>query len=118
MTRVETGSRLHFGLLRPAAAPGERAFGGCGLMVQAPAVRVAVRPAAAWDADGPAAGRALAFARRCADALGGAGPHHVTVEACPPEHVGLGVGTQLGLAVARALSRSAGRPEAGAVGLA
>src|SRR5437764_371788 len=25
MTRVTTGSRLHFGLLRPAAGPGERA---------------------------------------------------------------------------------------------
>src|SRR5437764_1418439 len=36
MTRVETGSRLHFGLLRPAPAPGGRAFGGCGLMVEAP----------------------------------------------------------------------------------
>jgi beta-ribofuranosylaminobenzene 5'-phosphate synthase len=88
-------------------------------MLRDPAVRVAVRPAAAWGADGPAADRALAVARRCADALGGTvPPHHVTVEACPPEHVGLGVGTQLGLAVARALCRSAGRPDPGAAGLA
>src|SRR5438552_11577363 len=130
MTRVETGSRLHFGLLRlpagdpwpdrdPGSAVPPRYFGGAGLMLHEPAVRVAVRPAADWGADGPAAGRALAFARRCADALGGAvPPHHVTVEACPPEHVGLGVGTQLGLAVARALVRSAGLADPGAAGLA
>ena len=55
-------------VFRPAAAPGERAFGGAGLMVQAPTVRVAVRPAADWDADGPSAGRALAVAARKAGA--------------------------------------------------
>lgn len=106
MTRVETGSRLHFGLLRPPPRHGERGFGGCGLMVEAPAVRVAVERAADWSADGPAADRALAVARRVA----GDQPHRVVVEACPPEHVGLGVGTQLSLAVARAVMRSLGQP--------
>ncbi|HEY1381871.1 MAG TPA: hypothetical protein VGF55_34040, partial [Gemmataceae bacterium] len=100
MTTVITGSRLHFGLLRPPPVGGSRGFGGCGLMVEAPAVRVAVEPAAAWSATGPAADRALAVARRVA---GDDRPHRVTVEACPPEHVGLGVGTQLSLAVARAV---------------
>jgi len=69
MTRVETGSRLHFG---PAAAArrqvgrrGVRRAGG--LMVEAPAVRVAVEPAADWSATGSAADRApKPFARpRC-----------------------------------------------------
>jgi beta-RFAP synthase len=48
------------------------------------------------------------FARRVT-----ADPHRVVVEQCPPEHVGLGVGTSLGLAVARAL-----RPGLSAVELA
>jgi beta-RFAP synthase len=42
-----------------------------------------------------------------------ADPHRVTVERCPPEHVGLGVGTALGLAVAKAI-----HPELSAVELA
>ncbi len=99
MTHVETGSRLHFGLLRPPPVDGRRGFGGCGLMVEAPAVRVAVEAAADWSASGPAADRALTVARRIIPDR----PHRIVVEACPPEHVGLGVGTQLSLAVARAI---------------
>src|SRR5262245_52221988 len=98
MPRVTTGSRVHFGLLRPAPAGGERGFGGCGLMVEEPAVIVAAEPAAEWSATGPAAERALAVARRVTLT-----PHRIVVETCPPEHTGLGVGTQLSLAVARAL---------------
>ena len=123
MIRVTTGSRLHFGLFglaAPAGGPAARSFGGCGLMVREPAVRVAVRPAGDWRADGPLAGRALDFARRFAGSLppGALAPQHVTVEACPPEHAGLGVGTQLGLAVARALNRAAGLPDLDAAELA
>jgi beta-RFAP synthase len=112
MIRVTAGSRLHFGLLGLAGSAG-RAFGGCGLMVREPAVVVSARPAADWRADGPLAERALAFARRFAATLppGALLPQHVMVEACPPEHAGLGVGTQLGLAVARALGRAAGLPD-------
>jgi beta-RFAP synthase len=122
MTRVETGSRLHFGLLGPPPAAGRRGFGGCGLMVEAPAVRVAVEPAADWSATGPAANRALDIARSVTDR-----PHRIVVEACPPEHVGLGVGTQLSLALARAicgpdvpvaeLARLSGRGARSAIGL-
>ena len=36
-------------------------------------------------------------------------PAHIRVDRAPPEHVGLGVGTQLCLAVARAVFRLAGR---------
>jgi beta-ribofuranosylaminobenzene 5'-phosphate synthase len=103
MTRVETGSRLHFGLLRPPPKDHDRGFGGCGLMVDAPAVRVAAEPADDWSADGPAAERALSVARRVSPDR----PHRIVVETCPPEHVGLGVGTQLSLAVARAIVGSA-----------
>lgn len=110
MTRVVAPSRLHFGLLHvPAdpAAPG-RHFGGCGLMIDSPGVVVRVEPSADWHGEGPSAARAVEFARRVTTA-----PHHVAVERCPPEHVGLGVGTSLGLAVAKAI-----RPDLSAVQLA
>ncbi|MFO0808785.1 MAG: hypothetical protein U0746_09200 [Gemmataceae bacterium] len=111
MTRVTTGSRLHFGLLRlPPAGPwpaGERYFGGVGLMVRDPAVAVAVEPAAAWSASGPLAERALEFARRCTSERA----FRVVVEQAPDEHAGLGVGTQLALATATAIERSLGRDE-------
>jgi len=44
--------------------------------------------------------------------------YQVLVERCPAEHTGLGVGTQLGLAVAKALAAAGGRPELSAPQLA
>jgi beta-ribofuranosylaminobenzene 5'-phosphate synthase len=119
MTRVRAPSRLHFGLLNPSAggawasidggpALPARRFGGVGLMVEEPGVEVSVHPAARWGADGPLAERALAFARRVAEALPELPPRWVTVGRAAPEHAGLGTGTQLGLAVARALTADAG----------
>lgn len=108
MTRVSAPSRLHFGLLNAGDVPGRPRFGGCGLMIDRPGVCVGVEPAADWSATGPSAERALAVARRAS-----ATPVRVVVEGCPPEHVGLGVGTSLGLAVAKAI-----RPELPAVELA
>ena len=96
MIRVETGSRLHFGLFNLGQGP--RRFGGVGLMIEAPATSVTVQPAAAWSADGPLAERALAFAR-----LVTTEPQAIRVERAAPEHVGLGTGTQLALAVAKAI---------------
>ena len=126
MATVWTPCRLHFGLLS-LAGDGEawpdrrgerllpaRRFGGVGLMVEHPGVRVEASASAAWSADGPVAERALAFALRFAESVrrdrpGAEGPpQRVVVEEAPPEHVGLGVGTQLGLAVARALAEAWG----------
>ncbi|MGL4550515.1 MAG: beta-ribofuranosylaminobenzene 5'-phosphate synthase family protein [Gemmataceae bacterium] len=89
--RVVAGSRLHFGLL---ALAGPRRFGGVGLMINAPRLVVRAEPADEWVATG----RALEFARHF-DA-----PHRITVEEAPPEHCGFGTGTQLALAVGRAVS--------------
>jgi beta-RFAP synthase len=123
MTHVSSGSRLHFGLFRlPPAGPwpsGERFYGGVGLMVDRPGVRVAVEPARDWSATGPLAERALTIARRCAAAHPDLSrPQRITVEECPPEHVGLGTGTQLSLTVARALNTSCGRDDLSPVELA
>jgi beta-ribofuranosylaminobenzene 5'-phosphate synthase len=116
MTRVYAPSRLHFGLLsvlpavrdtRPESLP-LRNYGGVGLMIHEPGITVAAEPAAAWSAEGPLAERALAYARSIAESGTRIVPCRLQIESCPPEHVGLGVGTQLGLAVARAVTATAG----------
>jgi beta-RFAP synthase len=56
----------------------------------------------------------LAYARR----LGVERPCAITVERCAPEHVGLGTGTQLGLATALAVASAAGQSEFNPVDLA
>jgi beta-ribofuranosylaminobenzene 5'-phosphate synthase len=105
--RVAAASRLHFGLVRvpgPGEPPGRR-YGGLGLMVDRPGVTVTAEPAAAWTFAGSLAARAESFRER----LGPPTPYTVTADG-PPEHVGLGVGTALGLAVAAALTAGDGVP--------
>jgi beta-RFAP synthase len=112
MIRVETGSRLHFGAFQfgGAASGTGRFFGGAGLMVSTPGIRLSVAPAREWQATGPLAARALEFARQFAASFPAAAmpAHHIAIDQAAPEHVGLGTGTQLGLAVAHALAESAG----------
>lgn len=127
--RVAAPSRLHFGLLSfpggeswpnrdGAAVVSARRFGGAGLMIQAPGVAVAVTGAECWSAEGPLAERALHYARRMAAALPDLRPHRVHVEYAAPEHAGYGTGTQLGLAVAKALAVASGRADLNAAKLA
>lgn len=114
MTRVTAPCRLHFGLLRvpPADEPAGtgRSFGGIGLMIDRPGVVVTVRPSDTWRFEGVLASRAQVFAHRFVATLPEADrrPFHVLVEQCPAEHTGLGVGTQLGLAVGRAVAEEVG----------
>lgn len=81
--------------------PGTRWYGGVGAMVDRPLVHVRIRRAVAIEARGPHAERAARFAKQCATAwnLGDVGCG-IEVLAAPAAHVGLGSGTQLGLAVA------------------
>ncbi len=109
--RVVTPSRLHFGLL--ACGDGHpRQFGSVGLMIDAPGIAIRARPSRSWSADGPLADRAVAVLRRVVDSLLGEGravvPLRLTIERAPPEHVGLGTGTQLSLAVARLVLAASG----------
>lgn len=131
MIRVAAPCRLHFGLIHPAALqpwanvdgtgtiPGRR-FGGCGVMLDQPQVQVVLTPAPTWSATGPGATRALLFARRFADTLpaGAISPQQIVIEQMLPEHCGFGSGTQLALAIARALASAAGHADWGAVELA
>jgi beta-RFAP synthase len=114
MTRVTAPSRLHFGLFHVPGgdAPPARSFGGVGLMIDLPGVVVSARPAESWRFEGPSASRAQVFAHRfLAAGPDAVHPLHVLVERTPPEHVGLGTGTQLGLTVAKALAVEAGEPD-------
>jgi beta-RFAP synthase len=107
--RISAPSRLHFGLWSLAGSG--RQYGGVGVMVDKPGLRSEIRPAAEFVANGPLAARAAAFARRWAEF------HRQPLPACefsiataPPEHAGLGTGTQLGLSVAAGLSAWCGLP--------
>jgi len=132
MIRVSTGSRLHFGLFQLQEADVEhwpdrygdrifpaRRFGGVGLMIEAPAVRLTVARTWSWQASGPMADRALAFARRFAETTPEVqSAYRIAVAHCPPEHVGLGTGTQLGLAAARGIAHASGLTNVAATALA
>jgi beta-ribofuranosylaminobenzene 5'-phosphate synthase len=112
--QIRTPSRLHFGLL--AWGPhSPRQFGGVGLMIEAPRLELSAEPASEWRADGPLARRALHVADRVAGRLAADGnrvpPLHLRIQHAPDEHVGLGVGTQLSLAVARAILALSDLPE-------
>src|SRR5262245_48972927 len=111
VVQVTAPSRLHFGLWSLAGAGG-RQFGGAGAMIEQPGLQLKATFATermgqqgAATAPSLLAKRATEFAhqwstfhhRRASD-------FRVEIEASPPEHVGLGTGTQLGLAVAAGLS--------------
>lgn len=136
---VTAPSRLHFGMLAVNAA-GTRRYGGAGVMIAAPRVRVSVGPAPRLEVAGPRAERASQVARfALGQFLGDEGgcrepdafPCRIEVLECPPEHIGLGTGTQFSMAVvaglnaflgrppldARQLARCAGRGQRSAIGL-
>jgi beta-ribofuranosylaminobenzene 5'-phosphate synthase len=112
--RVRTPSRLHFGLLGWGLGS-RRQFGGLGLMIQAPGITLSAEPADSWAVDGPLAMRAErvldGLRRRLAEDGIRVHPARLRILGAPAEHVGLGVGTQLSLAVAAVVLRQAGRPE-------
>jgi beta-RFAP synthase len=103
---VEAPARLHFGLLDLRGALGRR-FGGIGAAAPAPTLLVSARPADTLKVTGEDAERAAGFARGFLEHYGGSigcrGARLCVHRALPP-HAGLGSGTQLALAVARALA--------------
>ena len=101
--RVEAPARLHLGMLA-VGDTGTRRFGGLGAAVERPAVVLEAEPADDLSVEGADAERALAFARRCRDALRLPGGARLRVVEAIPRHVGLGSGTKLALAVAQALA--------------
>ena len=111
---VEAPARLHFGLLDLRGALG-RVFGGIGAAAPAPTLLVSARPAA--DARGRRR-RRRSGSRLCLPVpdrswprdAAGVGGARLRVHRTLPPHVGLGSGTQLALAVGRALAEIYGIP--------
>lgn len=117
--RVIAPSRLHFGLLT-FGQPEMRQFGGAGAMIDAPGLELLIEPSARFTVSGELAERIERFATRVTSHWQSAEvPRcHLRLTRAPRQHVGLGVGTQLALAVAAGLYSFAGRELPGAVELA
>lgn len=113
---IRTPSRLHFGLLACRSDAG-RSFGGAGLMIDEPAVEIVARRHEASglvvtgspSVHSSVVDRARKIASRLAEELGVEQGCAIEIRSCPPEHIGLGVGTQLAMAVGWAISRLADR---------
>ena len=121
MTRaihVRAPCRLHFGMFSFGHTDRPQ-FGGVGVMVEPPAVEVAISRAAKFRVVGSLAERAKQFAEAAARAW-----KVPSLPACeirvqsPSNHVGLGVGTQLALSVAAGLRRLLELPDVPAEELA
>jgi beta-ribofuranosylaminobenzene 5'-phosphate synthase len=114
VTTVTAPSRLHFGLFGLAQEEG-RMYGGVGAMVDQPALTLKVSASSSFECIGPLADRVQVFAQHWAEfhSLSQLPACRIEVLEAPPNHVGLGVGTQLGLSVAAALNAWVGLPAAG-----
>jgi beta-RFAP synthase len=104
---IETAARLHFGVLDLRGSLG-RWFGGVGAAAPGPTLRVLARPAHELRVDGQDAKRAMEFAERFQRHYSLNAAVHVSVERALPRHKGLGSGTQLALAVGRAIAEVSG----------
>jgi beta-ribofuranosylaminobenzene 5'-phosphate synthase len=100
---VEAPARLHFGVLDLRGSLG-RWFGGVGAAAPGPTLLLSASPAARLDVTGEDADRAAEFARLFLTHHRVPGGASICVQRALPRHSGLGSGTQLALAVARALA--------------
>jgi beta-ribofuranosylaminobenzene 5'-phosphate synthase len=100
---VEAPARLHFGVLDLRGSLG-RWFGGIGAAAPGPTLCVSASPAASLEVSGAGSERAADVARKFLAHYGLHAGAQLHVERTLPEHAGLGSGTQLALAVARALA--------------
>ena len=98
---LQTPSRLHLGIF---SLP-EGGYGGVGLAIDRPRVRLRVTAADHWTASGPQSDRALQPARLLAARLGIRTGAAIDVEEAITPHVGLGSGTQIALAALTGVTR-------------
>lgn len=105
--RVTAPARLHLGFVDMNGGLGRR-FGSLGLTLDGIATTVRARPSDRLHATGPMAERAVGAAMRLCDVFRWPDGAELCVDEAIPEHVGLGSGTQLGLAVGAALAQMNG----------
>jgi len=83
-------------------------------MISQPGLAIRISAASSFSVSGPLADRAGRFATRWAEFYSQPLPSvHIEVLAAPPDHVGLGTGTQLGLAISAGLTAFRGLPVPG-----
>lgn len=100
--RIDAPARLHMGVLdlRPG---GDRYFGGMGVALDGPRVRLELARADGLEVEGPESETVRALAGRHLERIPDADGAAIRVVETIPRHVGLGSGTQLALSVARGL---------------
>ena len=101
---IEAPARLHLGFMDLNGGLGRR-FGSLGLALAGISTRITVRKADRFSALGPSSNRAKCYAKQLFKGLNLHGAVHIEVESSIPEHVGLGSGTQMALAVGSAIDQ-------------
>jgi beta-ribofuranosylaminobenzene 5'-phosphate synthase len=107
MIEVRTCARLHLGLLDNNGEQG-RLYGSIGLAVSHPNLLLRAESADSLAVEGLDSERVATYAQRFIQHFGIPSGAHLSLVSAIPAHVGLGSGTQLGLAVGAALARLAG----------
>ncbi|MCP4287626.1 MAG: GHMP kinase [Gammaproteobacteria bacterium] len=101
---VEAPARLHLGFLDLHGGLGRR-FGSIGLTIDSLATCLHAVKSTGFTATGPGADRALKYAKSFISAREIEGGVHISLKQAIPDHVGLGSGTQMALAVGTAVDR-------------
>ena len=107
MIEVRTCARLHLGLLDNNGEQG-RLYGSIGVAVNRPHLVLRAEAANGLQVEGMEADRIATYAQRFLNRYGHPAGARLSLLTGIPAHVGLGSGTQLGLAVGTALARLAG----------
>lgn len=106
--KVTARARLHFGFLDLSQGAGSRQFGGMGLALAEPRCVLRIDKASGLEVSGANAERIEYLAARVHRALELKPKARIVVDEAIPEHVGLGSGTQLALALAAGIARQRG----------
>ncbi len=101
---IATTARLHMGFFDLNGSLGRR-FGSIGVSLDQPTTELSAWRADGFSAEGNEAKRAVKVARKLAKALDLQGGVNIRLSQTIPEHVGLGSGTQMALAVGLAMDR-------------
>jgi len=96
-------ARLHMGFIDMSGALG-RHFGSIGVALQEIYTQVTVSAASELQVNGPSSERATKTARRLCQEMNLPEALAIQVDAAIPEHIGLGSGTQMALAIGAALN--------------
>jgi len=105
--KVKAPARLHLGFMDMHGGLG-RSFGSLGLCLENPATSIVVSEAEKLSVSGPSSERAGKYARQLLEHFGIRDAVDIEVHSAIPEHMGLGSGTQMSLAVGIAITQLKG----------